>query len=228
MAETNAPAVAELRHEPAPFVLPPLPYGLQDLQPHLGEETLRIHHGRHHAKYVENLNRLMAGFAMPGSRLEEVLRAANRSGQPALFNNAAQAWNHSFFWEGMTPTRSAPEGQLTQAIASSFGSLEQLRERFIAEGLGHFGSGWVWIVARNGGLEVLSTHDAQTPIVDEGAVPLLTCDLWEHAYYIEHRQDRAGWLAVWWDKLANWRLAERQYAAALGQEAAWSFPAPAE
>lgn len=210
---------------PATFTLPPLPYGYQDLQPHLGEETLHVHHDRHHAKYVENLNHLLSEQSLAPTSLEDVIRSAARTGNAALFNNAAQAWNHSFFWESITPGTAAPEGRLAEAIVKTFGSPEKLRERFIAAGLGQFGSGWVWIVARNGVLEVLSTHDAQTPISDATTIPLLTCDVWEHAYYIEHRQDRAAWLTVWWSELANWRFAERQFAAATGQGALWSFPA---
>jgi Fe-Mn family superoxide dismutase len=225
MAEPGALAsAAGSQNARVSFALPPLPYGLRELEPHLGEETLRIHHGRHHAKYVENLNRLLTDQDSGAASLEEVLRAANKAGQGALFNNAAQAWNHAFFWEGMTPQSSAPDEPLAHAITKAFGSAETLRERFIAEGVGHFGSGWVWIVARGSELMVISTHDAKTPVADDGLIPLLTCDVWEHAYYIEHRQDRAAWLAVWWDKLANWRLAERQYRAALGQGVAWSFP----
>lgn len=228
MAEQNpAGTTAEPPPVPAAFTLPPLPYGLQDLQPHLGEETLRIHHGRHHAKYVENLNRLLPRQGFTAASLEQVIRSAAETGETALFNNAAQAWNHGFFWESMTPYETAPDGQLAQAITQTFGSLEKLRERFISEGVGHFGSGWVWIVSRNRTLEALSTHDANTPIVDDNTIPLLTCDVWEHAYYIDHRQDRATWLAVWWDKLANWRLAEKQFAAAGGREAPWRFAATA-
>lgn len=215
--------VPDLRRSPTTFELPALPYGMQDLQPHLGEETLRIHHGRHHAKYIENLNRLLAEQECTEASLERVLRSAHQAGQTALFNNAAQAWNHSFFWESMTPNGSTPGGHLAQAIGETFGSLEKLREQFIAHGIGHFGSGWVWIVAKFGKLDVLSTHDANTPVVDDKTFPLLTCDVWEHAYYIDYRQDRANWLAVWWDKLANWRLAERQYNAALGQGDVWRF-----
>lgn len=226
MAEQIAPTtLAEPRPAEAAFTLPPLPYGLADLQPHLSEETLRIHYGRHHAKYVENLNRLATGGGLAGPSLEELLGSAFRAGDKALFNNAAQTWNHSFFWESMTPHGNPPQGSLAQAIDHAFGGFEQLRQRFLAEGAGHFGSGWCWIVARNGHLEVLSTHDANTPVVDDAVVPLLTCDVWEHAYYVDYRQDRAKWLAVWWDSLANWKLAQRQFDAALGRGEPWTFPA---
>ena len=228
MTERNANvATAELPSAPAGFALPPLPYGLEDLQPHLSAETLRIHHGRHHAKYVENLNRLLSEQAISRESLEDVIQLAAETGNAALFNNAAQTWNHSFFWESMTPHETAPAGALAQSIADTFGTPDKLRERFIAEGAGHFGSGWVWLVSRHGTIAVLSSHDANTPIIDDNTVPLLTCDVWEHAYYIDHRQDRATWLAVWWDKLANWRLAEQQFAAARGRQAPWRFAATA-
>ncbi len=208
----------------AAFQLPALPYGLRDLEPWLGEETLRIHHGRHHAKYVENLNRLLAGQDLAEASLEEVLRRASGPSHTALFNNAAQTWNHAIFWESMSARATAPDGRLAEALVRNFGSLENLRERFIAEGTGHFGSGWVWLVARHGAVEVLATHDAATPATTEGTVALLTCDVWEHAYYLDYQQDRASWLANWWDKLAHWGFAARQFAAAQGEGDAWRFP----
>ncbi len=208
------------------FVLPPLPYGVEDLKPILSAETLRIHHGKHHARYVETLNRLLTEQNFSASTLEEIIRIAHGSGARGLFNNAAQAWNHSFFWESMSSGISRPSGLLADAISSAFGSVEALGQRFIAEGTGHFGSGWVWLVARGNELEVLSTHDAGVPILEEGITPLLACDVWEHAYYIDYRQDRAGWLSAWWDRLAHWRFAERQYGAALGHGEPWRYPAP--
>lgn len=208
------------------FVLPPLPYGIEDLKPILSAETLRIHHGKHHARYVETLNRLLAEQNFSVNTLEEIIRIALGSGAQGLFNNAAQAWNHSFFWESMSPKASRPSGLLADAISSTFGSVEALGQRFIAEGTSHFGSGWVWLVARRNGLEVLSTHDAGVPNLEDGVMPLLACDVWEHAYYIDYRQDRAGWLAAWWDRLANWRFAERQYGAMLGHGEPWRYPAP--
>lgn len=219
-------AAPQLQVPTVPFALPPLPYGVGELEPLLSEEALLVHHGKHHARYVETLNRLMAEQHIAPDSLEAILRAAHAASARALFNNAAQAWNHAIFWESMTPLASCPGRRLARAIARTFGSLEALRERFIAEGAGHFGSGWVWIVARGDELMMVSTHDAATPIVDEHVTPLLACDVWEHAYYIDYRQNRASWLATWWDKLANWKLADNQYGAALGEGAAWNFPAP--
>lgn len=208
------------------FALPPLPYGVKALEPILSAETLEIHHGKHHARYVETLNRLLAEQNFSAHTLEEIVRIAQGSGAKGLFNNAAQAWNHSFFWESMRAKKSTPTGPLADAIASTFGSLEALGQRFVAEGLGHFGSGWVWLLAKHDKLDVVSTHDAGTPITEDGVTPLLACDVWEHAYYIDYRQDRAGWLAAWWNTLANWCFAEQQYGAALGQGESWRYPAP--
>lgn len=208
------------------FALPPLPYGLDALEPALSAETLEVHHGKHHARYVETLNRLLGEQNFSAHSLEEVIRIARGCGAQGLFNNAAQAWNHAFFWESMTPEPSAPTGLLADAIASAFGGIEALGKQVLAEGTGHFGSGWVWLIARRDKLEVASTHDAGTPVIEEGATPLLACDLWEHAYYIDYRQDRANWLATWWNRLANWRFAKRQYAAALSRGEPWRYPAP--
>lgn len=209
------------------FRLPPLPYGTGDLSPVLSGESLEIHHGRHHARYVETLNRLLHEQNFSARTLEDIVRIADRSGAQGLFNNAAQAWNHGFFWESMTPAVTLPTNALADAIVAAFGDVESLRNRFLAEGTGHFGSGWVWLIARGGRLEVASTHDAVCPLTDEGTIPLVTCDLWEHAYYIDYRQDRARWLTGWFERLANWEFAGRQYAAALGQGEPWRYPKPA-
>ena len=212
------------------FVLPELPYPYESLAPTLSEATLRVHHDKHHAKYVETTNSIFKE-SEPGATLESVIRSAQRSGADKLFNNAAQAWNHGFFWECMRPSpqsgsRCEPAGRLAQAIDRQFGSLIGLKMLFVQEAAAHFGSGWAWIVARGGNLSVVATHDAATPIADESAIPLMTCDLWEHAYYLDHRNDRAGYLDAWWKRLANWRLAETQYAAAQGEGTAWRYPDP--
>jgi Fe-Mn family superoxide dismutase len=222
LVDTIAPAVTE-----APvFALPPLPYGVRSLEPILSAETLEIHHGKHHARYVETLNRLLIKQDLPARTLEDVIRIAHGSGATGIFNNAAQAWNHSFFWESMRPKTSRPAGALADAISSAFGGLDAMGQRFVAEGTGHFGSGWVWLVATRDTLDIISTHDAGTPITRDGVTPLLACDVWEHAYYIDYRQDRANWLTVWWHMLANWHFAERQYDAALGRSAPWHYPTP--
>ena len=185
------------------FELPPLPYRTKDLEPLLSAETLEIHYGKHHARYVETLNRLLSEQNFSAHTLEEIIRIAHGSDAMGVFNNAAQVWNHSFFWESMAPKAVKPSGLLASVISSEFGSLETLGRRFAAEGTGHFGSGWVWLIVKGGKLKVLSTHDAGNPILEEGVTPLLACDVWEHAYYIDSRQDRAGWLTSWWNRLAN-------------------------
>ena len=227
MADRDLNGTLADHDEEAPvFELPPLPYGIEALAPVLSAETLEIHHGKHHARYVETLNRLLGEQNFSAHTLEEIVRIAQGSGAKGLFNNAAQAWNHSFFWESMSATPSKPSGELAKAISTAFGSHDALGQRFLAEGTGHFGSGWVWLIAKGGALELISTHDAGIPILADGVTPLLACDVWEHAYYIDFRQDRAAWLASWWDRLANWRFAEQQYAAALGQGEPWHYPAP--
>ena len=226
MADQSANTMPSVGTGALTFGLPPLPYAINALKPILSEETLVIHHGKHHARYVETLNRLLADQNFSAPSLEEIIRIAHGSGVPGLFNNAAQAWNHGFFWESMSPTPSRPGGLLADAISSTFGSVETLGTRFIAEGTGHFASGWVWLVAKHNKLDVISTHDAGCPVLDDGVTPLLTCDVWEHAYYIDYRQDRANWLTRWWDKLANWSFGEKQYRAALSQGESWRYPAP--
>lgn len=221
-----ATTVARTGRVGAGYALPPLPYSYRALSPLLSEEALTVHHDKHHARYVESLNRLLGEGASPTTSLEEVVRTAHATNARTLFNNAAQAWNHSFFWESMSPQTFRPTGLLAGSITSTFGSFDALGERFIAEGVGHFGSGWVWLVAIDEKLLLLSTHDAGTPIVEAGVTPLLACDIWEHAYYIDYRQDRANWLTLWWERLANWHFAERQYGAALGHGQPWRFPVP--
>lgn len=204
------------------FTLPPLPYRHDALDPVISEQTLRLHHGKHHARYVETTNALLA--ARPGefTSLEQVVAFANRAGDRKLFNNAGQAWNHAFFWSCMTPHESLPGGALLQAIRAAFGDVGALKAKFVQEGGGHFGSGWVWLVADSGGLRVTTTHDGDSALVHDGT-PLLVCDLWEHAYYLDHKNDRAGFLNAWWDRLVDWSFVERQFQAATGEGEAWRF-----
>ncbi|MGZ0075171.1 superoxide dismutase (plasmid) [Sphingobium limneticum] len=208
------------------FELPPLPYDLADLEPTLSARTLAVHHGKHHARYVDTLNRLLAEENFSAHSLEEIIAIARASETTALFNNAAQAWNHAFFWESMAKARSAPSGPLAEAIQAHFGSTAALAEAFIAAGAGHFGSGWVWLIARHGTLEVVSTHDAATPFLEEGSTPLLTCDVWEHAYYLDYQQDRPNWLKSWWEELANWSFAAQQFEASRNRSPGWHYPLP--
>jgi Fe-Mn family superoxide dismutase len=208
--------------------LPELEYPYSALEPCLSETTLTTHHSKHHARYVEAANRILTEHGTPAARsLEDLLGTPQAQLAPGLFNNAAQAWNHGFFWKSMTGRPARPMALLARAIAEDFGTLDELKSRFVAEGTGHFGSGWVWLVARGHRLSILSTHDAGTLAASGEAVPLLVCDVWEHAYYLDYRQDRAGWLTSWLDRLANWEFAEAQYSASLGSGGRWRYPVAA-
>ena len=203
------------------YKLPDLPYAYDALEPTISANTLHFHHDKHHAAYVNTLNTLLSGDDK-GS-LEEVIRTA---GPGKVFNNAAQAWNHAFFWDGMSPTRTAPGADLAAAIDATFGGVAQLKEKFVAEGVGHFGSGWVWLASDKGGqLSIISTHDADST-VPHGLTALLVCDVWEHAYYLDHQNNRKGFLEAWFDALPNWTLADSQYAAARSGAQGWAYPAP--
>jgi Fe-Mn family superoxide dismutase len=209
------------------FELKPLPYAYDALEPVISATTMRVHHDKHHAKYVETLNELLAQSGQAPDSLEAVVRgAAGKADARKLFDNAAQAWNHAFFWDGMAAGASAPDGPLAEAIARDFGGLDRLKAAFVEEGAGHFASGWVWLASDGQALRVLSTHDADDLLTHRGLTPLITCDLWEHAYYLDHGQDRQGFLEAWFDALPNWALAGRQLAAACGQGAAWRHPEP--
>lgn len=210
------------------FRLAPLPYASGALAPVISEQTLQVHHGKHHAAYVETLNELLAKKGAQPESLEDVILDAGRAGETSLFNNAAQAWNHAFFWLSMAPDRAAPSGDLYGAIAETFGSLDKLKTAFVEEGADHFASGWVWLAAEAGGrkVKILSTHDAEDLVTQPDLTPLLVCDLWEHAYYLDHQNDRKGFLDAWFDALADWGFAGRQLSAARGEGDPWRYPAP--
>ena len=206
------------------FVLPDLPYAYDALEPAMSAETLRLHHDKHHAKYVETVNELCAKEGLNPASLEELVALALTSGKTKLHNNAAQAWNHAFFWSCMTPDPRPPEGELAGLMSSAFGGA--LRARFVEEGVNHFGSGWVWLLATPDGLKIDTTHDGANHVGESGVVPLIACDLWEHAYYVDYRNDRKAFLEAWFDTLADWRFAGHQLAAAKGSGEAWRYPAP--
>jgi Fe-Mn family superoxide dismutase len=207
------------------FVLPDLPYAYDALQPVISDRTMHFHHDKHHATYFKTLNELLDKDGKSPKTLEEVILSASKAGEKKLFNNAAQAWNHTFFWVTMTPDKQQPEGDLAEAIGQAFGDLAGLKTAFVTEGTGHFGSGWVWLTAdKSGALTVISTHDADDTLTHEGLTPLLVCDVWEHAYYLDHQNDRKAFLEAWFDALPNWSFAGFQYAAAKGQGQAWRHP----
>ncbi|HQR88122.1 MAG TPA: superoxide dismutase [Caulobacter sp.] len=203
------------------YILPELPYAYEALEPTVSANTLHFHHDKHHAAYVTALNGLLNGDDK-GS-LEEVIKTAAPG---KVFNNAAQAWNHAFFWDAMSPEKTAPGAELAAAINEAFGDLAALKTAFVTEAVGHFASGWVWLVAEGGKLKVISTHDAATTVTEAGVTPLLVCDVWEHAYYLDHQNNRKGFLEAWFDTLANWTLADSQFAASKGAGEVWAYPAP--
>ncbi len=210
------------------FSLPELPYAYDALEPVISERTMHFHHDKHHATYVKTLNELLDAAKLAPASLEEVIRGALKADDRKLFNNAAQSWNHAFFWAAMTGKPETPAGDLAKAIDASFGGLEALKKKFVAEGVGHFGSGWVWLAAdRTGALAVRSTHDADDTVAHGELTPLLVCDLWEHAYYLDHQNDRKGFLEAWFDALPHWEFAAYQLAAAKGVGEAWRYPAAA-
>jgi len=208
------------------FKLPELPFAIDALEPLMSKATLETHHGKHHAAYIKNMNAILAECADAPATLEEVVELAVREKNQKLFNNAAQSWNHAFFWESLTPAPQNPEGELKAAIETAFGSVDDFREKFTAAGVGHFASGWAWLVADSAGVvKIIDTHDAATALTEAGVTPLLVSDVWEHAYYIDFKNDRAAFLKGFVEKLANWRFAETQYAAARKNgEGGWRFP----
>lgn len=209
------------------YALPELPYGYDALAPFVSSDTLHTHHDKHHKTYVDKTNDLASKAGLEGRPLEDVVREAQKAGDKKLFNNAAQAWNHAFFWESMrAPGGAAPSGDLMAAITQGFGDLAALRSAFVDEGVNHFASGWVWIVTGADGLKVISTHDADDTLVREGVAPLLVCDLWEHAYYLDYKNDRKAFLERWFDNVANWDFAAAQLAAANGGGEGFRYPAP--
>jgi Fe-Mn family superoxide dismutase len=205
------------------FILPKLPYAYSALEPAMSADTLHTHHDKHHRAYVEKTNELATG--LEGRALEDVVREAQRKGDAKLFHNAAQTWNHAFFWESMTPRAAAPAEALSSAVGKAFGGFDAFREAFITEGVEHFGSGWVWLVTGSQGLKVISTHDADDTLIRDGLFPLLVCDLWEHAYYLDYKNDRKAFLQRWLGEIANWAFAERQLAAADGRGDGFRYPA---
>ena len=209
------------------FDLPDLPYAYDALQPAISDRTMRIHHDQHHKAYVETTNTLLKDAKAAPDSLEAAIREAKAAGNLKLFNNAAQAWNHAFFWNAMSPGAEQPSGELAAAIDGAFGSLAGLKQKFVAAGVAQFGSGWAWLTAnREGQLRIVTTHDAGEPIEDGGALPILVCDVWEHAYYLDHQNDRKGFLEAWFDALPNWSFAAAQFASARGQGQPWRYPAP--
>ena len=188
------------------FELPALPYAMDALKPHISAETLEFHHGKHHATYVTNLNNLIKGTPNEGKTLEEIIKTAPAGG---LFNNAAQHFNHSFYWKSLAPKAGGePKGAVADGIKKAFGSFDEFKKKFSEAATTHFGSGWAWLVRKSdGSLGIEATHDAGCPITG-GNQPVLTCDVWEHAYYIDYRNARAKYVEAYWS-LVNWEFANQ-------------------
>jgi Fe-Mn family superoxide dismutase len=190
------------------FELKPLPFPKESLGPTMSASTLEHHHGKHHATYVKKLNELTAGTQYASSNLESIIKATARGQgkEKTIFNNAAQVWNHDFFWESLAPNGGGPPPDpVLKRIAASFGSAENFRDRFVEASVDHFGSGWAWLVAKNGKLEIVTTHDADNPLTS-GTHALWTCDLWEHAYYLDYQQERAKFVKAVIENIANWQF----------------------
>ena len=190
-----------------PFILPELPFDRQALGAHMSAETLDFHHGKHHRAYIDKTNELVAEKRLAGASLSEVIRTARESGDQGLFNNSAQAWNHSFFWQCLSPPDAQrPTGRLAEMIDDSFGSSDDMLKKLKEEAVGHFASGWAWLVLDREKLEIVSLHDADTPVVRDQMKPLLTLDVWEHAYYVDHRNDRGAYADAVLDNIVNWEF----------------------
>lgn len=192
-----------------PIELPALPYARDALAPTISEETINYHYGKHHTSYVNNLNKMIDGTADADKSLEEIIRSSNGG----VFNNAAQIWNHTFYWNSLSPNAGGtPKGALSEAINDTFGSFVEFQEKFTASAAGNFGSGWTWLVKNaDGSLAIINTSNADTPITDETITPLLTVDVWEHAYYVDYRNSRPEYLKNFWE-ITNWAFAEKNYA----------------
>ena len=186
------------------FDLPPLPYPEDALEPVISRETLGLHHGKHHRKYVDTMNELLQKERLQARTLEDVVRAS----QGKLFNNAAQSWNHEFYWNSLSPQRQRPSGALLSRIDADFGSYERFAEAFSAAAAGQFGSGWAWLVEQDGKLQIQTTANADTPMA-RGIRCLLTVDVWEHAYYVDYRNQRDRYLSAVIGERLNWKFAEQ-------------------
>lgn len=188
-----------------PFDLPYLPFSKDELEPHISTRTIEFHHGKHHQAYVNNLNTAIKDTPFAEAALEDIIKQTYGDDTKAgIFNNAAQVWNHTFFWNSLKPGGGgAPSGKVNEALCAAFGNVESFKEQFKQTGVSQFGSGWVWLVAEAGALKIVKTANAVTPVV-LGQTPLVTCDVWEHAYYLDYQNRRPDFIQTFLDKLINW------------------------
>lgn len=195
------------------FQLPPLPYARDALEPFMSAETLDFHHGKHHKAYVDKTNQLLAAKSekdFGGGSLADVIRGAKKAGDGKLFNNAAQLWNHSFFWQCLAPPRGQkPSGTLMRLIDEVFGNADGMLKALQEEAVNHFASGWAWLLLDGNKLKITSLHDADTPVAHDGMVPLFTLDVWEHAYYIDYRNERPRFAETVLANIVNWDFVEQ-------------------
>jgi Fe-Mn family superoxide dismutase len=193
----------------APFKLAPLPWEENALSPVISAQTISFHYGKHHKAYVDTLNKLVEGTKFADMKLEDIVQATFKSAdkkEKTIFNNAGQVWNHDFYWRSLTPSKTEPSGQLNSAIAAAFGSRQELIAQLAEAGKTQFGSGWAWLVSKDGKLEIRKTANAETPMA-EGVNCLLTVDVWEHAYYLDYQNARPKYLEAVLDKLLDWDFA---------------------
>ena len=202
-----------------PITLLPLPYAEDALAPGISAETLSVHYGKHHQTYVDKTNAATKGTDHADKPLEQIIAAA-RAGDKKLFNNAAQAWNHGFYWHSLSPEQTAPEGDLAAAIDCTFGSLDHLKAELATRGADHFASGWVWLASDGSALSIEETHDGDT-LADAGKLPLLVIDVWEHAYYLDRKNERPKYLEAVTGELLNWDFAAENFA----RGNRWTYPA---
>ncbi|MCC5855429.1 MAG: superoxide dismutase [Fe] [Idiomarina sp.] len=190
------------------FELPALPYEKNALEPHISAETLEYHYGKHHQTYVDKLNGLVEGSELAGKSLEEIIRTSDGG----VFNNAAQVWNHTFYWHCLSPNGGGqPTGALADAINGKWGSFDKFKEAFTTSAVNNFGSSWTWLVKKSDGtVDIINTSNAQTPLTHEGVTPVMTVDLWEHAYYIDYRNARPKYMEAFWS-LVNWDFAAKNF-----------------
>ncbi len=195
--------------------LPDLPYDKSALEPHISARTLEYHHGKHHRAYVDKLNKAIEGTQYAGQTLEDIIQRSHKAGDTGVFNNAAQAWNHAFLWNSMSPHGGgAPQGALERSLENAFGSVGNFKKKFSAAAAGQFGSGWAWLVQeRSGNLKIVTTANADTPIHSD-ATPLLTLDVWEHAYYLDYQNARPDYIDAFLQHLVNWDFAASNFEAA--------------
>ena len=211
MAEPPANGPAASGGATASFTLPALPYAQDALEPYISARTMSFHYGKHHQAYVDSVNKLVAGTPAAGQSLEKlIVENEGKADKAAIFNNAAQAWNHAFFWKSMKPGGGGqPTGKLADLIVKSFGSFDEFKTAFAAAAVAQFGSGWVWLVQEGDTLKIVKTSNADTPVAHK-QIALLTCDVWEHAYYLDYQNRRKDFVQAFLDHLANWEFAASQ------------------